>query len=194
MEFSAFVLRWLCPLLTFIPLLCRCMSAHGGVDEDPGTGDPELGPDEPKPTPGSHRAGPSRRDRSRSPRSPRGGSTDLHGGHVDCPQYTHCAHCVAAGDYLSTHNGSTETGCCGSSYCHTDEPDWTTTVLARPTDATPAHWRLVAYKAAFRRIHGIGQRGVRVPHSTCVVYNIKYSNYVEQQPPQETQADAGQAG
>ena len=141
---------------------------------EPGDPGARLGRDDPRPTDGCGLCDSSEfepRDRSRSPRVRDRG---IHGGHIDCPQDSHCPTCTTAGDCPLLKDQEVEVGCCGEDQCCTTADEWSTTVLARPDGAGAAAWRFAAYKAAFRSIHGIGESGVRVPHKSCVVYSIRH--------------------
>ena len=168
------------------------MANNDGHDERPGRQRAQLGPATSRRSTrtdlhddGDDGEQNTTRDRSRSPRRP---AYPVHGRHIDCPQLAHCTHCITAGDYIAGIEGDTDAGCCGSAYCYTGDPEWVPTVLKRPDGATAKQWRFAAYKAAFRIIHGIGQRNVRIPHHTCVVHSIK--SHIEQHHQEEASAES----
>ena len=113
----------------------------------------------------------SRRSRSRS-RSPDAAASGP-AGHPACPEALHCPTCTLGYSHEALKPREHGHGCCGTGHCPVDEPGWAGAVLIPISGSTPAAWRFVGYRLAFRYIEGIGRRGVRVPHPVCVLRAVR---------------------
>jgi hypothetical protein len=94
-------------------------------------------------------------------------------GHSECPYFKHCPRCIDSYILGNLKSAEKRHGCCQSDVCWTETPEWERDVLDQIAGDTQREWRYSGYRLAFRFIHDYGQRGVRVPHSTCVLYSVR---------------------
>ena len=96
-----------------------------------------------------------------------------------CKQPTHCGLCAANSISIFLKETEGSNGCCGEETCITEEKEFEEQVInpiASRADDGPDPikcWSHAGYRLAFRYVHGIGQRGVQIKHSVCVLDCIR---------------------